>query len=103
MCTFIPIWGAIWVFGPWGRGGGPKTPLHIKTFTPLGVRNFQQKFQETLSDASVCLRKKQSLNTCQAFIAKRAVNLDDIINLGVDSYDVLSVKQATLIFDENAK
>ena len=46
--TFIPIWGAIWVFPPWGRGGTPKTPLHIITFTPLGVRNFQQKFQEIL-------------------------------------------------------
>ena len=59
--TFIPIWGAIWVFPPWGRGGTPKTPLHIITFTPLGVRNFQQKFQETLSDTLVCLRKKQCL------------------------------------------
>ena len=61
--TFIPIWGAIWVFGPWGRGGAPKTPLHIKTFTPLGVRNFQQKFQENLVVNLVWLTHGQCLKT----------------------------------------
>ena len=60
--TFIPIWGAIWVFPPWGRGGTPKTPLHIITFTPLGVRNFQQKFQETHAATHVCFRMVSSLN-----------------------------------------
>ena len=42
VCTFIPIWGAIWVFGPWGRGGAPKTPLHIKNIASLGVNKVQQ-------------------------------------------------------------
>ena len=64
--TFIPIWGAIWVFPPWGRGGTPKTPLHIITFTPLGVRNFQQKFQETHAATHVCFRMVWSLNVSPA-------------------------------------
>ena len=62
VCTFIPIWGAIWVFPFCRRGTTPKTPLHIKNFTPLGVRNIQQKFQETHADAFVCLRAGQALN-----------------------------------------
>ena len=63
---FIPIWGAIWVFPPWGRGGTPKTPLHIITFTPLGVRNFQQKYQEILVDNLVWLREKESLKNAKS-------------------------------------
>ena len=40
--TFIPIWGAIWVFPPWRRGGAPKTPHHIINFAFLGVNKVQQ-------------------------------------------------------------
>ena len=29
-------------FPPGGEGGTPKTPLHIITFTPLGVNKVQQ-------------------------------------------------------------
>ena len=48
-------------FPPGGEGGTPKTPLHIITFTPLGVRNFQQKFQETHAATLVCFRMVLSL------------------------------------------
>ena len=52
---------------PGGEGGTQETPLHIKTFTPLGVRNFQQKFQETHAAALVCFRMVSSLNAIRFF------------------------------------
>ena len=36
VCTFIPIWGAIWVFSPGGEGGPQDPPSYKNIYSPRG-------------------------------------------------------------------